>query len=213
MAKTELAKTPNDQKRQPTKTLAIKMDFAKQNHKRPKRKFWRNWLWPKTDKANEAETILQTQFARTFAEKRQADFENLYNRPRTKPKPRNKANQNQRWPKHKLKTSKPISVTRPNQPKLYWRKKICWTEKQELENLLAENQSQTRLEKTPPLKNEIEFLSQSQKQNLRIKDGFAFALWLASQLCLNQRLCCIRRHLGGYTACKLHKCLCTALYA
>ena len=68
------------------------------------------------DKANEAEIILQTQPARTFVEKRQADFENLPNQPRTKPKPRNKANQNHRRPKRKRKTLKPILATRQKQP-------------------------------------------------------------------------------------------------
>jgi len=43
--------------------------------------------------------------------------------------------------------------------------------------LFAENQTQARLEETPLLKkNDFEFLSQSQKQNLRFKNGFAFAL-------------------------------------
>jgi hypothetical protein len=38
-------------------------------------------------------------------------FETLQNQPRTKPKPRNKANQNHRKPKRKLKTLKPILAT------------------------------------------------------------------------------------------------------
>jgi hypothetical protein len=42
----------------------------------------------KRDKTNEAKIILQTQLARTFAEKMQADFENLQSQPGTKPKPR-----------------------------------------------------------------------------------------------------------------------------
>jgi hypothetical protein len=41
------------------------------------------------------------------------------------------------------------------------------------ENLLSEK---TELEKTPLLKKEFEFLSQSQKRNLRIKDDFVFSL-------------------------------------
>jgi len=40
------------------------------------------------------------------------------------------------------------------------------TKSGELENLLAKSQTQTKLEKTPPLKNGFEFLSQSQKQTL-----------------------------------------------
>jgi hypothetical protein len=54
-----------------------------------------NLTLPKNDNAKETEIILETQLARTFATKRQANFENLQNRPRIKPKPRNKANQNQ----------------------------------------------------------------------------------------------------------------------
>jgi len=41
----------------------------------------------------------------------------------------------------------------------------------------ADRTKSRELEETPPLKNGFEFLSQSQKRNLRIKDGFAFALW------------------------------------
>ena len=55
-------------------------------------------------------------FTKTFAEKRQADFENLHNRPGTKPKPRSTVNQNHRKPKRKPKTLKPISATRQKQP-------------------------------------------------------------------------------------------------
>jgi hypothetical protein len=40
-----------------------------------------------------------------------------------------------------------------------------------------DNESQ-KLEKNAAAKNGFEFLSQLQKQNLRIKDGFTFALWL-----------------------------------
>ena len=55
-----------------------------------------------------------------------------------KPKPRNKANQNQSWPKPKLKTLKPISATGQNQPEIMPTKKtppnknaenlkaVCW---------------------------------------------------------------------------------------
>jgi len=43
-------------------------------------------------------------------------LETLQSYPRTKLKPRNKANQNQRKPKRKQKTLKPISATRQNQP-------------------------------------------------------------------------------------------------
>jgi hypothetical protein len=55
-------------------------------------------------------------FTKTCAEKRQADFEDLHNRPRTKPKPRNTANQNHRRPKRKRKTLKTILATGQNQP-------------------------------------------------------------------------------------------------
>jgi len=34
-------KTPNNQKRQPTKTLATKTNFAEQNHKQTERRFWK----------------------------------------------------------------------------------------------------------------------------------------------------------------------------
>jgi hypothetical protein len=54
-----------------------------------------NLTSPKNDKAKETEIILQTQLTRTFARKRQVNFENLLNQLRRKPKPRNKANQNQ----------------------------------------------------------------------------------------------------------------------
>jgi chromosome segregation ATPase len=60
------------------------MDFANQNDKRTRLRVLENLTLPENNKANEAETILQTQLTRTFAEKRQADFENLHNRPRTK---------------------------------------------------------------------------------------------------------------------------------
>jgi len=47
--------------------------------------------------------------------------------------------------------------------------------------LLAENQTQARFERTPPLKNEFKFLSQMQSPNLRFRNGFAFALGVACQ--------------------------------
>jgi hypothetical protein len=55
-------------------------------------------------------------FARTFAEQRQADFENLQSQPGTPPVETDTANQNRRRPKRKPKTLKPISETRQNQP-------------------------------------------------------------------------------------------------
>jgi len=55
-------------------------------------------------------------FAITFAKKRQPDFGNLAKPTGTKPKPRNKANQNHRRPKHERKTLKPILATRQNRP-------------------------------------------------------------------------------------------------
>jgi hypothetical protein len=54
-----------------------------------------NLTQPKDNNANEANKILQTQFTRTFAEKRQADFENLQNQPRILPKEIDTTNQNQ----------------------------------------------------------------------------------------------------------------------
>lgn len=125
-----------------------------------------------------AEKSVTFTFTRTFAKKRQADFENLWSQPRTKPKLRNKTNQSLCWPKLDLKTLKPISATRQNQPETMptqkpppmkntrtW-KPACW--KKYWPILLTW--------KTPPLKNDYELLSQLSKRNLRIKDGFVFAL-------------------------------------
>jgi hypothetical protein len=53
---------------QPTKTLATKMDFANQNHKRTRTQILENLTLTKNR---------QTQLPRNFAEKRRADFENL----------------------------------------------------------------------------------------------------------------------------------------
>jgi len=46
------------------------MDFANQNHKRTRTKILENLTLLENRKANEAKPILQTQLARTFAEKR-----------------------------------------------------------------------------------------------------------------------------------------------
>ena len=62
-------------------------------------------------------------FTKTFAKKRQADFENLLNQPRTKPRPRNKANQNHCKPKRQQKTLRPILATLQNQLELMPKKK------------------------------------------------------------------------------------------
>jgi hypothetical protein len=67
----------------------------------------------------------------------------LQNQPRTKPKPRNKANQNPRKPKNKPKTLKPISATRQSQSETLLTKENLLNKKAKLENLLAENQTQT----------------------------------------------------------------------
>ena len=53
-----------------TKMLA----FQRQNINKPERRFWKNWLWPKNDNANESNTNLQTQFARTKAKKKTSQF-------------------------------------------------------------------------------------------------------------------------------------------
>ena len=135
------------------------MDFANQNHKWTKTQIFKNLTQPKDNNANETEIILQTQFIRTWAEKRQANIENLHNQPRTKPKPRNKANQNRRRPKRKSKTLKSVLATRPNQPETLLTKENLLNEKAKLENLLIENQTQTQFEKTPPLKTDFEFLN------------------------------------------------------
>lgn len=70
--KTELAKTLNNQKRQPGKTLATKTDFAEQNRRQTKTTILEDLTWPKIDKANETEIILQTKFTKIIAKKRQA---------------------------------------------------------------------------------------------------------------------------------------------
>jgi len=41
---------------------------------------------PKNDNAKKSDKIFQTQLTRNFAKKKQADFENLQNQPRTLPK-------------------------------------------------------------------------------------------------------------------------------
>jgi hypothetical protein len=51
----------------------LKKDFAKQTGT----KILENLTQPKDNNDNESEIILQTQLTRTFAEKRQTDFENL----------------------------------------------------------------------------------------------------------------------------------------
>ena len=85
-----------------------------------------------------AEKNVNFTFTKTFAKKRQADFENLQSQTRIKPKPRNEANQNLCWPKPKLKTLKRISATGQNQPEIMPTKKtppnknaenlkgVCW---------------------------------------------------------------------------------------
>jgi hypothetical protein len=56
------------------------MDLAEQSRKRTRAKILENLPQPKDNKANEAKKILQTQLTRTFAEKTQANFENLARR-------------------------------------------------------------------------------------------------------------------------------------
>jgi hypothetical protein len=72
--------------------------------------------------------------------KRKADFENLQSQPRTKPKPRNKANQNHCRTKRKLKTLKPVLETWQNQPELMPAEKMPPNEKAEnLKTCLLKN--------------------------------------------------------------------------
>ena len=93
----------------------------------PERKFWRNWLWQKTDKANEAETILQTEFTKTYVEKRQANFENLQNQARTKPKKRTCANVT--WSKDSLNNHKPqLTRTLTNSKNKNWKDRAKFTD-------------------------------------------------------------------------------------
>jgi hypothetical protein len=77
---------------------------------------------------------------------------------------------------------KPIWATRQNQPETLLTKENLLNKKAKLENLLAENQTQTWLEKTPPLKKWVWISEQITKPNLRNKDGFGFALGLPNGL-------------------------------
>ena len=93
--------------------------------------------------------------------------------------------QNQSKPKLTKTQTKNLEVdfsdsTKPNR-NFADKKKTCWTKKTELENLQIENQTQTQIWKTPPLKNWNRFSNLTIKRNLQIKDGFAFALWPACQ--------------------------------
>ena len=79
-------------------------------------------------------------FTRTYAEKRQANFEYLQNQPGTLPTETDTANQNRRRPKRKLKTLKPISATGQNQPELMPAEKTPPNEKAEnLKTCLLKN--------------------------------------------------------------------------
>jgi len=70
-------------------------------------------------------------FTKTFTRKNNLILETLRNQPRTKPKPRNKANQNHSKLKHKRKTLKPISATGQNQLEIMPTKKTPPNEKAE----------------------------------------------------------------------------------
>ena len=83
----------------------------------------------------ETDKILQTQLTRTFTENRQANFENLQNQPRTLLKEIDSTFQNQRWPKRKPKTLKPILATRQNEPETLLIKENLLNKKAKLENL------------------------------------------------------------------------------
>ena len=120
----------------------------------------------------------------------------LRSEPWTKPKPRNKANQNHRKPKRKPETMKPILATWQNQLELMPAKKTLPNEKAEnlptggcaKTCLLKKYWPKTLLWKVPPLKTnwlyELKITTPekryfSQKRNLRIKGVFGFALgWL-----------------------------------
>ena len=54
------------------------MDFANQSHKQTRPKILENLTLTKNDNANESDKILQTQFTRTKAKRKQANFENLH---------------------------------------------------------------------------------------------------------------------------------------
>jgi len=80
-----------------TNTLAIQ----KLKHKQTRMKFFRNLHKPENNTANETDKILQTQLTRNFAERNYANFahrglcQSLQNRPRTRLKENDFANQNQ----------------------------------------------------------------------------------------------------------------------
>jgi hypothetical protein len=79
-------------------------------------------------------------FARAYAEKRQANFENLQSQPRTPREKIDTTNQNRRRPKRKPKTLKPISATRQNQPEFMPMQKTLPNEKAEnLKTYLLKN--------------------------------------------------------------------------
>ncbi len=103
---------------------------------------------------------------RNFAKRKQADFENLQNQLWLLLKETDTTFQNQSWPKRKLKTLKPILATRQNQPETLLMKKNLLNEKDKLENLLAENQTQTKLKKNATAKKWIWFSELNDKTNL-----------------------------------------------
>ena len=98
--------------------------------------------------------------------------------PRTKPKLRNKANQNHCQPKRQWKTLNLILATRQRQPKIMPAHKTLPTKKPNLKTcLLKKYWPNTLLWKAPPLKG-IWIYEPISKWDLRIRYGFAFALWL-----------------------------------
>jgi len=118
------------------------------NTDEPKRKFWKTWLYPKSDNANETEIILQTQLTRTFATKRQANFESLHNRPRTKTEA---TKQSQSKPKLTETQDKNLEANFSDSTTRTWNyadeMKADKTKSRELENLLTKNRLNSDLKK------------------------------------------------------------------
>jgi hypothetical protein len=77
----ELGFLPKPKRDNKPKRLLQKISFANQNHRQTRTPILENLTLPKSDNAKKTEIILQTQFAKTFATKRQANFENLQNQP------------------------------------------------------------------------------------------------------------------------------------
>ena len=159
------------------KRLLQKTTLAIKATNEPEQKFWKTWHNQKTTTLTKPIKNHKLNLPETLQKENEPILKTYINEPETKPKATKQSQSKFMLTKTQTENLE-VSFSDSTKPTRTFanEKNAAKRKSRELENLLAENQTQTQIWKTPPLKTEFAFSNSTIKRNLRIKDDFAFAL-------------------------------------